>query len=111
MKNHGLRPTGSAPFPEANVTEQNSTGRGNGYTRGRGRGRGHGRGYGRGDTRGRGYGQVRVRGVSFKNSNSHQKWEKKEGNKQATECYRCGSKDHWARTCRTPKHLVDLYQK
>lgn len=107
MKNHGLRPTGSAPFTEVNVTEQNNTGRRNGYTRGRGRGRGHGRG----DTRGRGYGQIRVRGVSFKNSNSHQKWENKDGNKQATECYRCGSKDHWARTCRTPKHLVDLYQK
>jgi stalled ribosome alternative rescue factor ArfA len=26
-------------------------------------------------------------------------------------CYRCGSKNHWSRTCRTPKHLVDLYQQ
>ena len=109
MKNHGLRPTGSAPFPEANVTEQNNTGRGNGYTRGRGRDRGRGRG--RRDTRGRGYGQIRVRGVSFKNSNSHQKWEKKDGDKQENECYRCGSKNHWARTCRTPTHLVALYQQ
>ena len=25
-------------------------------------------------------------------------------------CYRCGIKGHWSRTCRTPKHLVDLYQ-
>ena len=25
-------------------------------------------------------------------------------------CYRCGMKGHWSRTCRTPKHLVDLYQ-
>ena len=25
-------------------------------------------------------------------------------------CYRYGMKDHWSRTCRTPKHLVDLYQ-
>lgn len=62
----GLRPTGSAPLPEANVTEQNS-GTGSGYSRGRGRG--YGRGYGRG----RGYNQIRGRGVSFKNSYSHQK--------------------------------------
>ena len=25
-------------------------------------------------------------------------------------CYTCGMKGHWSRTCRTPKHLVDLYQ-
>ena len=27
-----------------------------------------------------------------------------------TECYICGKKGHWSRTCRTTKHLVDLYQ-
>ena len=26
-------------------------------------------------------------------------------------CYRCGGKGHWSRTCRTPKHLVELYQQ
>ncbi|CAL4934619.1 unnamed protein product [Urochloa decumbens] len=26
-------------------------------------------------------------------------------------CYRCGCTGHWSRKCRTPKHLVDLYQK
>ena len=25
-------------------------------------------------------------------------------------CYRCGMEGHWSRTCRTAKHLVDLYQ-
>ena len=25
-------------------------------------------------------------------------------------CYGCGMKGHWSRTCRTLKHLVDLYQ-
>ncbi|KAH7670483.1 DNA helicase protein [Dioscorea alata] len=26
-------------------------------------------------------------------------------------CYRCGGKGHWSRTCRTPKHLIELYQE
>ena len=30
---------------------------------------------------------------------------KMEGN-----CHRCGDSGHWACTCRTPKHLVVLYQ-
>ncbi|PIN26939.1 hypothetical protein CDL12_00296 [Handroanthus impetiginosus] len=25
-------------------------------------------------------------------------------------CFRCDSKGHWSRICRTPKHLVELYQ-
>ncbi|KAM1854333.1 hypothetical protein ACFX14_010186 [Malus domestica] len=25
-------------------------------------------------------------------------------------CHMCGGNGHWARTCRTPKHLVELYQ-
>jgi len=98
LKNHGLRPSGSAPFPEANVT---SYGQESGYNRGRGRGYGRDRGRGRG--RGRGYTGGRGSGVHFKNSNSHKKWENKDGNKQvktpyANICYRCGAKDHWSRT-------------
>ena len=27
-----------------------------------------------------------------------------------TDCYRCEIKGHWSHTCRTTKHLVDLYQ-
>lgn len=107
MKNHESRPTGSAPFPEANVTSFHRKGqhheRGNGFSgRGRGRGRGHGRGFGRG------------RGGSFKNSNSHQQWEGKDANKQENVnnvCFRCGGNGHWSRTCRTPKHIVELYQQ
>ncbi|CAA7040493.1 unnamed protein product [Microthlaspi erraticum] len=93
MKNHG----------------KNKTTDGQGHIRGRGRG-GRGRGYGRG--RGRDFG-VRQRG-SFKNARSHQNQENKGGNKQVTQgnaCYRCGGNDHWARLCRTPKHLVGLYQQ
>ncbi|XP_050136142.1 uncharacterized protein LOC126611850 [Malus sylvestris] len=33
------------------------------------------------------------------------------GNNHKRGCsHRCGDNGHWARTCRTPKHLVDLYQ-
>ncbi|XP_016676253.1 uncharacterized protein [Gossypium hirsutum] len=75
MKNHELRPTGSAPFPEANVSlhngqelkeihHANSSVRGRG--RGRERSRGHRYGYGRGGR--------------FKNSHSYQKWDRKNGN-------------------------------
>ncbi|TYH10523.1 hypothetical protein ES288_A07G183300v1 [Gossypium darwinii] len=114
MKNHELRPTGSAPFPEANASLNNGqelkeTHHANNSVRGRGRGRGRGRrhryGYGRGGR--------------FKNSHSYQKWDLKNGNREEKEkgknvtnvCYRCGGKGHWSRVCRTQKHLVDLYQQ
>ncbi|KAK1407624.1 hypothetical protein QVD17_39244 [Tagetes erecta] len=82
MKNHKTRPTGIAPFPEANVAIYNdqSGSRGRGHGRGRGCGYGHGR------------------------RNYHDET-------TPNACYRCGDKYHWARTCRTPKHLVELYQQ
>ncbi|XP_016676396.1 uncharacterized protein [Gossypium hirsutum] len=108
MKNHELRPTGSAPFPEANVSLHNGkelkeTHHANSSVRGRGRG--HRYGYGRGGR--------------FKNSHSYQKWDRKNGNREEKEkgknvtnvCYRCGGKGHWSHVCRTQKHLVDLYQQ
>ncbi|XP_010694402.3 uncharacterized protein LOC104907206 [Beta vulgaris subsp. vulgaris] len=117
MKNHESRPTGSAPFPEANATSHNGKEKYHANNSGRGRGRGHGRGRGRG--RGYGYGRGRGRGGYFQNSYSHQKGDNKDDNKQEKDknenvtnvCYRCGGKGHWSRTCRTPKHLVDLYQQ
>ncbi|KAK8322277.1 hypothetical protein V6Z12_A12G156300 [Gossypium hirsutum] len=114
MKNHELRPTGSAPFPEANVSlhngqelkethHANSSVRGHGH--GRGRGRGHRYGYGRGGR--------------FKISCSYQKWDQKNGNREEKEkgenvtnvCYRCGGKGHCSCVCHTQNHLVDLYQQ
>ncbi|XP_040940143.1 uncharacterized protein [Gossypium hirsutum] len=82
MKNHELRPTGSTPFPEANVSLHNGqelkeTHHANSSVRGRGRGRGQGRG-----RRHRyGYG----RGGHFKNSHSYQKWDRKNGNSEKKE--------------------------
>ncbi|XP_076932942.1 uncharacterized protein LOC143598671 [Bidens hawaiensis] len=112
MKNHETYPAGTAPFPEANVATYN------GPSGSRGRGRGRGRGHGRG----RGYNRGNYHGVLFRNPKTHQKWHdnekksndekgKKKSETTSNACHRCGSNNHWARACRTPKHLVKLYQQ
>ena len=110
MKNHQSRPTGSEAFPEVNaISSQN-------YGRGRGRGCGRSRG---------------LNSRQYNNSSSyqkrkapfhHQKWNnnelrqengesaKKKSKSPQDTCYRCGMEGHWSRTCRTAKHLEDLYQ-
>ncbi|GKD56618.1 uncharacterized protein Tco_1290005, partial [Tanacetum coccineum] len=71
MKNHETRPTGTAPFPEANVATLNNQNRG----RGRGRGFDHGCGSRRG--RGRSFGRGVYQDVQFKNTSGHNKWQDK----------------------------------
>ncbi|XP_070681353.1 uncharacterized protein [Malus domestica] len=115
MKNHNSRPTGSAPFPEVNVAslERNTiSSRGNNYKRGRG----HKQGRRKGKSKNHGvqfHNQVpRYNpGPSFKNTN-RQKGKAHVNTPRSHEggCHRCGGNGHWARTCRTPKHLVELYQ-
>ena len=120
MKNHQARPTGSTPFPEVNVVTSNDFGPSKQFGRGRGRGRGFGRtrGYarGRGFLHGRGHNNQKF--SNFKRKSHHQKWTRNEekpkinmmDKRVESTCDRCGMKGHWSRTCRTPKHLVDLYQ-
>ena len=87
MRNSELRPPGTNPLHEAHATveaKKESNHVHNSYGRGSYGGRGHGRG----------------RGTSFKPQNSTK-----------SVCHRCGMDNHWAKTCRTPKHLVDLYQE
>ncbi|XP_070056517.1 uncharacterized protein [Nicotiana tomentosiformis] len=105
MKNHESRPTGSCPFPEVNETNFHQAKRG----RGRGPNCGHGCGRGRNSN----YGNNNIP----KNPLHHQQWKMKEQKYEAMQavkaenaCYRCGGKGHWSRACRTPKHLVELYQ-
>jgi hypothetical protein len=104
MKNHNSRPTGSTPFPEANVVTSNEFEPNQQHFRGRGRGQGYGRDRGH-------HNEHRS---NFKNkAHNHLKWKPKENTsfkKTDSTCHRCGGKGHWSRTCRTPKHLVDLYQ-
>lgn len=107
LKNHEARPTGSAPSPEVNWANHGKYERGQSYGRGRGGGRG------------RNHNNF-SRGPYHKSFSHSNKWN---NNKQAKEngaanppkhmvsfCHRCGSKGHFSRTCRTPKHLVELYQ-
>ena len=108
MKNHEARSTGSAPFPEVNMTAY--------QPHNQIQGRGHGRGRGRGRGRSCRFGN---RSGHSKNPARHLKWERNEKKDQGDSninsidnvCYRCGMKGHWSRTCCTPKHFVDLYKE
>ena len=109
--------------PEAHTVENKGCGNYNNRGRGRGNFRGRGQGQGRGNFNGHGrkfqgfgrghfpqnyqnghYNNNSRRGkqVGYHNRNSHQ-----EGKESI--CYRCGMTGHWSRTCRTAKHLVELY--
>ncbi|XP_013669118.2 uncharacterized protein LOC106373499 [Brassica napus] len=124
MKNSEARPVGTAPLPEANGIEKKNPnecnymqndkrphGRGRGgyrnrdnYSNGRdrymagrkgnhnNRGRGSNSGCGR-RSYGRGRGGISKPSYSAKSV-----------------CHRCGMSNHWAKNCRTPKHLCELYQ-
>jgi hypothetical protein len=103
MKNHQSRPTGSSSFPGANATSFKRN-----YGRGCGRGprRGHGRGYNN---------VWRREGHNFKsNDNNVGRYEKKKNSpyskKSESIYYKCDMTNHWSRTCRTPKYLVEFYQ-
>ncbi|XP_059309978.1 uncharacterized protein LOC132061129 [Lycium ferocissimum] len=118
MKNHENRPTGAAPLPKVNEVYAN-------YSRcekGRGPGRGHDNSHGRDNSRGHGHNNGQGRnyfpGVNHPSKkNYHQKGKKKDERHEVPEargsenkCYRCGGSRHWARSFRTAKHLVELYQ-
>ncbi|CAN6696923.1 unnamed protein product [Malus baccata var. baccata] len=109
MKNHQSRLTGSALFPEVNVVslERNTTSSdGNNYKRGRGHKQGR-----KGKNHSVQFHNQVPTGPSFKNAN-HQKGKAHMNTSINSEgvCHRCGGNGHWAHTCRTPIHLVDLYQ-
>ncbi|KAG6661971.1 hypothetical protein CIPAW_03G211800 [Carya illinoinensis] len=115
LRNHQSRPTSSISFPEMNGTRFTSFLEANGASFQRKRGRGRGK---------KNYRSGGPRSDHNKRENNrytpyHQKWfnsEKGKGpqnkfvKKYEDECHRCGMTGHWSRTCRTAKHLVDLYQ-
>jgi hypothetical protein len=100
--------TSSTPFPEVNGTSFDN------YRGNNGRGYEHGRNQG-----------GRTQNIPRKNTTPyHRKWNYNETNNMEMEkvsrinpqktheekCHRCGMKGNWLRTCRTAKHIVDLYQ-
>jgi len=116
LRNHNLRPTGSTASHEVNTTEYPPEA--NAINRGGRRGF-NGRGRGRGNYRGRGRGRGR-HNFAPRNDNNFKNYDKQKGkqprvhnqnfSKGKDQCYRCGMSGHWGRTCRTAKHLVELYQ-
>ncbi|XP_051142872.1 uncharacterized protein LOC127259536 [Andrographis paniculata] len=99
MKNHQSRPTGSTPFPEANVTFSE-----------RGRGRGHGRESQRGRYTSYNRRSFDVNRVQSKPQYRDIAEKAKQEKRHIGICNRCSIEGHWANTCRTTKHLADLYQ-
>nr|XP_027085055.1 uncharacterized protein LOC113707092 [Coffea arabica] len=102
LTNHESRPTGASPFPEANGTQFQNSGRGRG--RGRSRGRDRSRFVPREN-----YSRGKQQNIFQKRENNY---DPKNGEKKVYEekCYRCDMEGHWSRTCRTAEYLVDLYQ-
>ncbi|XP_068323225.1 uncharacterized protein [Pyrus communis] len=93
MKKHHSRPIGPALFPEVNAVslKVNATSSGGDNHK---QGRGH------------------KQGPSFKNVNRHKGKAHMNNTSRNSEgaCHRYGGNGYWARTCCTPKHLMDLYQ-
>ncbi|KAM1126973.1 hypothetical protein ACFX2B_041577 [Malus domestica] len=116
MKNHQSRPTGSMLFLKVNDAslEVNTTSfRGNNYKRRRG----HKRGWWneKGNNHGVQFYNQSLRhnsGPNFKNVNRYKVKTYMNNTPRNSEgvCHRYGDNEHWTHICRTPKHLVDLYQ-
>lgn len=108
IKNHMTRPTGSKAFPEANALDAKKPAKENKAFRGRGRGRQNYRG------RGRKYNPQDRKSFQWVRSEQSPKGKEQQGStsqKREDACFRCGTKGHWSRICRTPAHLCDLYKK
>ncbi|KAD4586678.1 hypothetical protein E3N88_24279 [Mikania micrantha] len=125
MKNRLPCPTGSMALAEANAISHNHA-KNFRHTRGRGCGRGHGRGRfdknrfnhpfkWNNNYNGRGRGRDRSQRANnyhnLQNENQQYKFQNEVDTSQHNEssCFRCGSKNHWSKGCRTPSHLCKLY--
>ncbi|GJV49943.1 hypothetical protein Tco_1440155 [Tanacetum coccineum] len=132
MKNHQSRPVGSLAYPEVNATKNDTKSfmRGQGQSHGKGRGQfgknnshGHNRSFdwnrkndrvythGRGFTRGSGQ---RTNNNAPRNNKDKNIGKRKHNGKFSpsqntnSSCFRCGSLNYWAKSCRTAPHLCSL---
>ncbi|XP_047264584.1 uncharacterized protein LOC124896784 [Capsicum annuum] len=101
MRNHESRPPGTAPFPKVNAAYFYQTRR----ERSPGPSHGHGLYFNQIDR------------LTLNIDPQHQQCKKKGKAPEAvprtnfeSKYYRCRGKGHWSRVCRTPKHMVKLYQ-
>ena len=97
LKNHDLRPAGSKALPEAHANSEKIIGHFKGYK--------HRQEY---NSRRGGRKFNRPRKSNFGPNHDKEKKPKKVTNESI--CHRYGMTGHWSRTCRMPKHFVDLYQ-
>nr|GEZ57747.1 hypothetical protein [Tanacetum cinerariifolium] len=134
MKTHQSRPTRLLAYPDVNATKNDTKSfmRGLGQSHGKGRGqlgKNNSHGHNRSFDRNRKNGRVYTHGCGFTygsgqrtNNNASQnnkaknvgkrKHNGKSGSSQNTDgsCFRYGSSNHWAKSCRTTLHLCELYQ-
>jgi hypothetical protein len=93
MQNHLSRPTGTVAPSEIHATS-----------------------FKKNDKKGKGAQKApwKGEGKKFKKNKMQKSKKTPSGGKygeQDQDCYRCGMRGHWSRICRTPKHIVDLYQE
>ncbi|GKA69417.1 hypothetical protein Tco_0775481 [Tanacetum coccineum] len=134
MKNHQSRLTGSLAYPKVNAAKNDpkSFMRGQGQSHGKGRvqfgkniSHGHKRSFhrnrkndrvythGRGFTRGSGQRTNKNAPRNNKAKNMGKRKHNDESDPSQNNdgsCFRCGSSNHWAKSCRTDHHLCELYQ-
>jgi hypothetical protein len=115
MQNYQKRPVGAAAVPEAHANFPSQGKRGS--SRGRGRGRRNNQGPTRGTFKkqpqnGSGSSSNNGRGRGRGKCKSNPQQGDASASKHAGEgCFRCGSQQHWSRTCTTEKYLIDIYQE
>ncbi|GKA17963.1 hypothetical protein Tco_0697800 [Tanacetum coccineum] len=105
MKNHQSRLTRSLAYREVNATKYDTKS----FMRGQGQIYTHGRGFTR--VSGQRTNNNAPRNNKAKNVGKH-KHNGESGLSQNTDgsCFRCGSSNHWAKSCRTASHPCEMYQ-
>lgn len=103
LQNHQARPVGATPLPEVHMASHHNRGRGRGRSQYRGRGRGRGNNSWHRNP----YNNSSHEGPS--NNNRGRAPRGHQNGPKRTTCNKCGMSNHWANTCRTPKHLVEAY--
>ncbi|CAD6253164.1 unnamed protein product [Miscanthus lutarioriparius] len=115
MKNFHMCPDGTQAHPEAHASFRNNNGKGSFRNNGQKFHGQHGQKGGKFKNRGQksngnGKGQKfsgNGKGKSLKGSK-----DEASGGKHSNEgCFRCGSHQHWSRTCTIDPHLIELYQE